>query len=192
MSGFQLDPASEKAKKECASFVPLFSRPARSLDNQRGTALVLALVMLALMSILGVMSLSTSTTEVGISGNYRSSQQAFYAADRAVEYSMTNEQIFDTIGTGTIDLVADADTTNATATTNDDHIANIAAETGNSGLQAAGDNQVTYLTSGALPPGTGSDPTYFQSRYYIITVNAEGPSNSTARVETQVARIVPK
>jgi hypothetical protein len=139
------------------------------------------------------MSLSTSSTEVGISGNYRSSQQAFYAADRAVEYAMTNEQIFDTIGIGTIDLVADADTTNATATTNDDHIATIAAETGNSGLQAAGGaNQVTYLSSGALPPGTGSDPTYFQARYYVITVNSEGPNNSAARVETQVARIVPK
>ena len=152
MFGFQLDPANEKAKQGHAPFVPPFSLPARSLDNQRGTALVLALVMLALMSILGVMSLTTSTTEVGISGNYRSSQQAFYAADRAVEYAMTNEQIFDSIGTGTIDLIADADTTNATATTNDDHITNIAAETGNSGLQAGGANQVTYLTSGALPP----------------------------------------
>ncbi|HXV20931.1 MAG TPA: pilus assembly PilX N-terminal domain-containing protein [Desulfuromonadales bacterium] len=192
MFGFQLDPANEKAKQGHAPFVPPFSLPARSLDNQRGTALVLALVMLALMSILGVMSLTTSTTEVGISGNYRSSQQAFYAADRAVEYAMTNEQIFDSIGTGTIDLIADADTTNATATTNDDHITNIAAETGNSGLQSGGANQVTYLTSGALPPGTGSDPTYFQARYYVITVNSQGPNNSAARVETQVARIVPK
>lgn len=169
----------------------LVAGPSR-LGNERGTALVLALVMLALMSILGALSLSTSTTEVGISGNYRSSQQAFYAAERAVEYAMTNEQIFDTIGTGTIDLVADADTTNATATTSDDHIANIAADTSNSGLDESGTNQVTYLTSGALPPGTGSDPTYFQSRYYIITVTGQGPNNSAARVETQVARIVPK
>lgn len=167
-------------------------RTPRPLGNQRGTALVLALIMLALMSVLGALALSTSTTEIGISSNYRSSQQAFYAADRAVEYAMTNEQIFDTIGTGSIDLIADADTTNATATTNDDHIANIAAATGNSGLQTGAVNRVTYLTSGALPPGTGSDPTYFQARYYIITVTGRGPNNSATRVETQVARIVPK
>jgi Tfp pilus assembly protein PilX len=175
---------------DSTSFPPF--RTPQPLGNQRGAALVMALVMLALMTILGVMALSTSTTEVGISSNYRSSQQAFYAADRAVEYAMTNEQIFDTIGTSTIDLIADADTTNATAETSDDHIANIAAETGNSGLQAGTTNQITYLTSGALPPGTGSDPTYFQARYYVITVNSQGPNNSAARVETQVARIVPK
>jgi len=168
------------------------SRILRTLGSERGTALVLALVMLALMSILGALALNTSTTEVSISGNYRSSQQAFYAAERAVEYAMTNEEIFDTIGTGSIDLVADADTTNATATTLDDHLANIDAATGNSGLDPGGVNQVTYLTSGALPPGTGSDPTYFQSRYYIINVTSQGPGGTSTRVESQVARIVPK
>jgi hypothetical protein len=163
-----------------------------SLGNERGTALVLALVMLALMSILGALALSTSTTEVSISGNYRSSQQAFYAAERAVEYAMTNEEIFDSIGMGSIDLVGDADTTGATATSLDDHLANITADTGNSGLDPAGVNQVVYLASGNLPPGTGSDPTYFQARYYIVNVTAQGPNGTSARVESQVARIVPK
>lgn len=171
----QLHPAGEKNTR---------------LNNQRGVALVLALVMLALMSILGVMALSTSITEVGISSNYRSSQQAFYAADRAVEYAMTNEQIFDTIGTGSVNLNTDGSGT--PSDTRDDHIANIAAATTNSGLDSDATNQVVYLTSGALPPGTGSDPTYFQARYYVITVSGEGPNNAAARVETQVARIVPK
>jgi len=143
-------------------------------------ALILALVLLTLMSILGALALSTSTTESGISGNYRASQQAFYAAERAVEYASTSESIYETIGTGSADLNAGA------------HPTNIAAGTGNSGLKSGATNQVSYLTAGALPPGSGSDPTYFAARYYIITVTGDGPNNATTRVESQVARVVPK
>ena len=49
----------------------------RRLAGENGMALVLTLVMLTIMSLLGVLALSSSSTEVGISGNYRSSQQAF-------------------------------------------------------------------------------------------------------------------
>jgi Tfp pilus assembly protein PilX len=148
------------------------------------------LVILALMSILGALALSTSTTEVGISGNYRASQQAFFAAERAVEYAITNEAIFDTIATGSVDLNTDGSAT--PGDTRDDHLPNIVAGTVSSGLDPAAANQVVYLTSGALPPGTGSDPTYFQARYYVVSVTAQGPNNASARVESQVARIVPK
>ena len=151
----------------------------RRLAGENGMALVLTLVMLTIMSLLGVLALSSSSTEVGISGNYRSSQQAFYAAERAVEYAMTAQNIFDSIGVGNINLTGD-------------YATDIAAGTGNSGLKSGATNQVSYLTSGSLPPGSGSDPTYFQARYYIITATGQGPNNSAAQVESQVARIVPK
>lgn len=157
-----------------------------ALGNQRGMALVLALVMLALMSLIGALALSTSSTEVGISGNYRSSQEAFFAAERAVEYAMTDETIYTTIGTGSVDLSNGA----STETT---HETSIRAGTSAKLREETGDvNRVTYVSTGPLPPGSGSDPTYFQSRYYIVTVTAEGPNNSSARIESQVARVVPK
>lgn len=146
------------------------------LCNQRGTALVLSLIMLTIMSILGALSLSTSTTELGISSNLRASQEAFYAADRSVEYAMTNEAIYDSIGTGEQSL--------------DGY--NSALLIGDSGLRVGAGSKVEYLTKGALPPGSGSDPTYFESRYYVINVTGEGPNNSSSRIESQVARIVPK
>jgi hypothetical protein len=149
---------------------------AGSLRNQQGTALVLTLSMLALMSILGALALSTSTTELGISGNLRSSQEAFYAAERAVEYAMTNGNIYSIIATGEESL--------------DGYNGDILI--GRSGLRLGAGSKVEYLSSGALPPGSGSDPTYFQSRYYIISVIGEGPNNSVTRVEEQVGRIVPK
>ena len=49
----------------------------RPLANERGVALLLALAMLAIMTVIGVFALDTSTTEVKISGNYRTSQEAF-------------------------------------------------------------------------------------------------------------------
>ena len=63
------------------------------MKKQEGYVLILTLCMLVILSILGTMALNTATTEVGISGNYRSSQLAFLAADRAVEYSMGRKEI---------------------------------------------------------------------------------------------------
>jgi hypothetical protein len=146
------------------------------LKNEKGVALILALVMLAVMSILGAMALSTSTSDLAISGNYRATQQAFYSADRAVEYAMTNGAIYSAIGTGEVPL----DQYNSDLTV-DGH-----------GLQTGAGNEVQYLTRGPLPLGTGSDPTYFESRYYIISVTGSGPGNASARIENQIARIVPK
>jgi type IV pilus assembly protein PilX len=150
------------------------------LKNERGAALVLALAMLTIMSILGAWVLSSARTEIGISGNYRTSQQAFYAADRAVEYAMVDENIYSTLNPGSPPLIL-------TGTMAD----NIEAGTGNSGLLQDAPNQVEFLTTGPLPPGSGSDDS-FQSRYYAITVTGEGPNNSTARIDAQVARVVPK
>lgn len=153
----------------------------KPLSNQRGIALVLALSMLTIMSILGAMALSTSTVEVGLSGNYRTSQLAFYSAQRATEYAMTNGAIFATIGTGSIDL------------NSGDHPTYIRGGTTESlGLKTGVDNSISHQLTGALPPDTGSDPTYFEARYYLIDVTGEGPNNSVAHVESQIGRIVPK
>jgi hypothetical protein len=159
------------------------------LQDERGTALILTLVMLTLMSILGVLALSTSTSEIGISSNYKTSQEAFYAAERAVEYAMTNQDIYDRPTADFPVSLTNNDTAVDTA-----HEANIAVGTGSrrSGLQDGAVNQVEYIGSGPLPPGSGSDPTYFQSRFYAIDVTGQGPGNASVRVEAQVARIVPK
>jgi hypothetical protein len=132
------------------------------------------------MSILGAMALTNSTSELGISSNFRSAQDSFYGAERAVEYAMTAEAIYNSIGTGNRPL--------------DGYNAAILVGSGakKSGLKVGAGSEVRYLTAGALPPGSGSDPTYFQSRYYVISVTGEGPKNATTRIEAQVARIVPK
>jgi Tfp pilus assembly protein PilX len=55
--------------------------------NERGVALILALVMLSLLTILGAWALDTSSTDLKIAGNYRGAQYAFYAAEGGVGYT---------------------------------------------------------------------------------------------------------
>jgi PilX N-terminal len=152
-------------------------------------ALILALIMLTLMSLLGALALSTSTSELGISSNYKSSQEAFYAAERGLEYATTSQAIYDhSLNDFPISL------TNNDPSVDTADEANIAVGTGSrrSGLLDGAVNQVDYIGSGGLPPGSGSDPTYFQSRFYAIDVTGQGPANAAVRVQAQIARIVPK
>jgi hypothetical protein len=56
--------------------------------NERGSALVIALLATMLLTALGLTLVMMSNTETQISANYRNSQEALYAADAAVERVM--------------------------------------------------------------------------------------------------------
>lgn len=152
------------------------------LQNEGGFALILALCMLAILSILGALALSTSTTEIGISGNYRSAQNAFYAAERAIEYAMGNAVI-----------VFNNDSTDLNAGT---HPA--ALTVGQTKLLPGATNSVVNLGMGDLPAKmAGKYSTDFGANYYVITVtgaqvdSADQP-RAQVRIETQRARIFQK
>jgi PilX N-terminal len=53
--------------------------------DERGTALIIALMAMMLLTALGAAVVMVSSTETHISSNYRTSQEALYAADAAVE-----------------------------------------------------------------------------------------------------------
>lgn len=55
------------------------------LRDERGTALIIALMAMMLLTALGAAMVMVSNTETHISSNYRDSQEALYAADAAVE-----------------------------------------------------------------------------------------------------------
>jgi hypothetical protein len=55
------------------------------LANEQGTALIIALMAMMLLTALGAAVVMVSNTETHIAGNYRNSQEALYAADAAVE-----------------------------------------------------------------------------------------------------------
>lgn len=59
------------------------------LENQKGVALVVALIMLLILTFLGISSISSSVFESKISGNERWGSTAFYAAAGGVDVGIS-------------------------------------------------------------------------------------------------------
>ncbi len=57
-----------------------------TLHNQRGMALVIALILLCVLTIIGVAATNTSVLEFLISGAEKEKQEAFYAAEAGIEH----------------------------------------------------------------------------------------------------------
>jgi Tfp pilus assembly protein PilX len=59
------------------------------LQSQRGAALVMAIMILLILTVLGIYAVTTSTLETKIAGNERFLKDAFYAADGGIDYGRT-------------------------------------------------------------------------------------------------------
>ena len=152
-----------------------------TVKNERGIALVVALIMLVLLSILGMYALSTSSTELFITGNYRNKQHAFYAAtagiERGQEYAMDHTKILP----GTAQSCWPAppvgqtclQSTNAETITLDD------------GKKA--EVKVTWIRTG-LPPA-GYDQDKWDADYFIVTSQGTGPGEAVEELESYVVGI---
>ena len=166
---------------------PIVGCPREVPGNQQGFALVLVMGMLTILSLLGAMVLSNSATEVGISGNYRTSREAFFAAENAVMYAMGNAEIVKST------ISVDLNTTNS-LTPALDHATNLTL--GSSGLDPSAVNQVINLGPGLLPvPLRAVYGDKFGANYYLISVTGARLSNgqvrSAARIEAQRVRLFP-
>ena len=68
------------------------------LDNQSGVALVIALIMIIVLTLIGLASTFTSIFEIKLSGNKRGSTDAFFAADSGAQVVMANVENFNLPG----------------------------------------------------------------------------------------------
>lgn len=59
------------------------------LKNEKGVALVIALIMLVILTLIGIASISSSIFEAKISGNERWGSAAFYAASAGIEVGIS-------------------------------------------------------------------------------------------------------
>lgn len=73
-------------------------------NRQKGMALILAIGFLAILSILGAVVMQVSTRGLKESASFLPKRQAFYVADRAVEYSMNRDIIYALASGETISL----------------------------------------------------------------------------------------
>ena len=159
--------------------MPRHVLPAR--PRERGAVLIIAVALMAIMAILGVTLMTVSKSELQLSSNYRNQQEAFFAVDRAVEYSVSQL----TFAESQTDLNTAGNTTHRNRIT-----------VGRSGLDTTLPNTVTFVGEGVPPVGSGSDAKYFKARNFVISVTGASPVGAAnpARtvVRAQVAKIVAK
>jgi hypothetical protein len=151
----------------------------RISGNERGIVLILSLLMLMVLSILGAFATSTSMTEISIAGNYRNAETALDVADGGVAFAETDPAIYTTIGNGVFP-------TPGLGTGTDPNNQAVAVGTNTAEIR------VNFIVSGPPPAGSGIDTEVYQANYFAVTSTGVGPNNSQARIETQIAKIVPK
>jgi hypothetical protein len=184
--------------------------PLRGASGQRGIALIMVMVMLALLSLLGMTLLNSSTADLQITGNLRRDGNAFYVADAALEFAQVNALIYSNLG-------ASSDTVwprpSEGVLLNDDGTLSTHRNTAYPGYnqlkiykdpatkqeQGTANIKVKYLGTGPVPVGCGTEVDAglggggFKANFYVISVIADGANSSShTEIESEIARVVPK
>lgn len=163
----------------------------RSLANERGMALIMAIVMLVILSILGSVVLMSSDSEIKISGNYQATKQTFWVADRAVEYA-TGRDMLMSMGSE-VDLVP-----SVCKPTEPGYNPSDAACVHKNRIEAAGggvleSGRIRDLGVGDIPTAlSGAYGSDFSVNYYQVSTTARQdtqPNAPAVRIETTIVRI---
>lgn len=147
--------------------------------NEKGTALVIAMIFLGLLTTIGIYAIYNSSSELRTSGRYKSDKEAFYAAEGAIEYVKGDGYYFTT-------------KTSMNFPDNDasPHPTVAARSLASNGTDASG--KITYVTSGNPPPGYGFSAKDTQSNYFVIEATGTSQAGNQSTQEESVAKVLPK
>jgi Tfp pilus assembly protein PilX len=150
----------------------------QSLNNQNGIAIVMVLLVLALITLAGVMVSKTTTTELQIATSDQLYKIAFYAAEAAQSYVILNSDLYSSVNIDTADPVNFPDDANpsATQTLDADSIQSFNGEVG-------------YENPMVVPRGSGFQVGKFKAHVYQMVCNGYGPRNSDTQIEVGFYRI---
>ena len=151
---------------------------AKPLKDQSGVALVLALVMIVILTLIGLASTYTSNFELKLSGNKRGTTDAFYAADSGIQVIMANVDNFSLPGKyvdNKYDPFTDANNPNPT--------------------KAKVVIQFDTAQEGS-PRGSGFSAISFEFKHFVIDSKGQDQLDlslvkSAAEIEQKVVRLVP-
>jgi type IV pilus assembly protein PilX len=162
--------------------------------NQSGAALVIALVMIIVLTVIGLASTFTSIFEIKLSGNKRGSTDAFYTADGGVQAVLADLANFDATsyaapGTLPLDLQ------------NESIDSKLASPTLSlpSGVSFVEPPRVTiyHTTKTGAPRGVGFSATgAVEYQYHIVDSMGRDQSDgslirSSSRVREKIVRLIP-
>jgi len=159
------------------------SKETTILKNQSGTALVIALIMIVVITLIALASSYTSIFEIIISGNKRGATNAFYAADAGVNAITSYGSNFDL--TKYTPLVA-----NTTSTYNPFSDSSIPNPTNISPSNAS---VINYLNQSGPPRGGGYSAVNVIYTYYQVqcTGNDTVGSGATTQMREDLMRLMP-
>ncbi len=139
--------------------------------GETGSILVVALVVLALLTVIGIAATQVSELELGMSANWNFQKEAFYAAESAGNYVARSPELY-----GTENITVGIPKTFKSA----------------SGLLGPGqsfDGTVEYLRATTPPRGSGFETGTFRAHRYKMLSNGYGPSSAKAAVEVGFYRV---
>ncbi len=147
-------------------------------SSQKGYVIPSSLLVLVLVTILGVMSIRTSTTDVSLSANTEIYKRSFYSAEAARAYVRNNQDLYgpNNITAGTPVNFPDADNPLNTATVIAGH-----AESFN--------GTVEYLNPGVPPRGSGFQVGKYKAHHYRMICQGYGPRESRSTIQAGFYRI---
>ncbi|UCG99825.1 MAG: pilus assembly PilX N-terminal domain-containing protein [Deltaproteobacteria bacterium] len=147
-----------------------------TLNNENGLVIVFALLMLAIVTVIGIAATRTSETELRFAGKEKLHKLSFYAAEAARGYVPENPSLYGgdniTVG-GSIYFPNNADPSER--------------YTLDSTQSFKGD--VEYLGFSAPPRGSGYGAGKFKAHRYMSTGYGYGPSNDQSQIEAGFYRI---
>jgi hypothetical protein len=146
--------------------------------NEDGYVMVACLAVLMIVTIIGVMSIRTTNSDLGISTNRHILGRSFYAAEAARAFVRYNPELY---GSGHI--------TSGTAVGFPDAADTTITHPIISGEQEAFRGTVEYLNSSVVPRGSGFQVGKFKAHNYRMICEGHGPRESITRIEAGFFRI---
>ncbi len=163
------------------------------IKTQKGIALITAILMLVVLSVIGIIAVNVTTIGAKITGNTRTSKQAFYMAEAGIEAarellrsrieggSTVSAELFSVRGENGV-LTDSTNVANFSGTDNDDSPF-INTTMGNG-------RYMVYLTNDNEPSGGVTSLTDTNSQV-TLTSFGYGPDNSRVVIQTIVIRNIP-
>jgi len=165
------------------------------LGNQSGVALVVALLMIVILSLLGIASSSNSTFEMKLSGNKRGSTDAFYTADGGANSVLPDSANFNT-SSGYTTSLGTLPTELQTEFIDQRRTSPTLVVPG--GVSFTSPPQVTiyHTTVTKVPRGLGMSAVAFQYNYYIIDSIGQDQMDlslirSNCEIREKIVRLIP-
>ena len=145
-------------------------QPHMNSNTQGGAALITALVMLVILTLLGLSSMTTTTMEERMAANSQELNRAFQAASSGLELVFSDEEAFNTANTKDLDGTA-----NDTYFKSDTTVGGDSSDT--NAYSATTNYNAVFLQQVSAPRGSGWDSTF---AFYYFDLSASGSTASGA------------